>query len=81
MLLRACSGRFSPADGGASIVANGYTGALHMWRRSESNGSAGSAGGWSDGRWVPHHVSGLLLGLACCDCRAHGHHMLLISAD
>lgn len=52
------SGRFSPADAGASIMANGYTGALHMWQRSESNGSSSSAGGWSDGRWVPRHASG-----------------------
>lgn len=45
-------GRFSPGDGGRSIAANGYTGALHMWRRSGGNingGGGGSRGSGSSG--------------------------------
>lgn len=39
------SGCFSPADGGRTIAANGYTGALHMWRRSGGGNNSGGGGG------------------------------------
>jgi hypothetical protein len=54
-----CSGRFCPASRSIAIVANGYTGALHMWQRSQADGSSsGTLGGWSSGHWIPHHVAG-----------------------
>lgn len=40
------SGRFSPD--GTAIVANGYTGAFHMWARDTLDGGSGSSGTKTD---------------------------------
>ena len=54
-----CSGRFCPASHGIAIVANGYTGALHMWQRSQADdGNNIALSGWSSGHWAPRHVAG-----------------------
>ena len=50
-------GSFSP-DGGSSIVAHGFTGALHLWDQRQQGAAHAGRSSAAAASWVPRHAQG-----------------------